>query len=89
MNGFRLCGRRKDVSYENRENSPASGLVLLAAGRVRKKVERANPEDYRDHPYQDVALGTVADPERIVLSKNGREKAVFERAATAIRRSPA
>ena len=52
-------------------------LVLLAG--CGKKVELANPEDYRDHPYQDLALGTVADPERIVLSKNGREKAVFEK----------
>lgn len=67
---------------------PLALCFLLLAG-CGKKVERANPEDYRDHPYQDVALGTVADPERIVLSKNGREKAVFERAATAIRRSPA
>ena len=57
---------------------PLALCFVLLAG-CGKKVERANPEDYRDHPYQDVALGTVADPERIVLSKNGREKAVFEK----------
>ena len=57
---------------------PLALCFVLLAG-CGKKVELANPEDYRDHPYQDVALGTVADPERIVLSKNGREKAVFEK----------
>lgn len=57
---------------------PLALCFVLLAG-CGQKVEWANPEDYRDHPYQDVALGTVADPERIVLSKNGREKAVFEK----------
>ena len=57
--------------------------MLRAAGRVRKKVERANPEDYWDHPYQELSLGELADPERIVLAKNGREKSVFEKGSDA------
>lgn len=67
---------------ENRKDPSASGLVLRAAGRVRKKVEWANPEDYQDHPYQDLSLGELADPERIVLAKNGREKSVLKKEAT-------
>lgn len=61
---------------------PLALCIVLLAG-CGKKVERANPEDYWDHPYQDLALGSVADPERIVLSKNGREKAVFEKGSDA------
>ena len=67
---------------------PLALCFLLLAG-CGKKVERANPEDYRAHPYQDVALGTVADPERIVLSKKDGRRRCLKRAATAIRRSPA
>ena len=52
-------------------------FVLLAG--CGKKVEWADPEDYQDHPYQDLSLGELADPERIVLAKNGREKSVFEK----------
>lgn len=57
---------------------PLALCFVLLAG-CGKKVERANPEDYWDHPYQELSLGELADPERIVLSKNGREKAVFEK----------
>lgn len=56
-------------------------FVLLAG--CGQKVEWANPEDYRDHPYQDLSLGELADPERIVLAKNGREKSVFEKGSDA------
>lgn len=52
-------------------------FVLLAG--CGKKVELAGWEDYKDHPAQDVYAGEVAAPERIVLAKNGREKAVFEK----------
>lgn len=69
----------KDVSYENREDPPASGLVLCAAGRVRKKVELAGWEDYKDHPAQDVYAGEVAAPERIVMTRDGREKNSFDK----------
>ena len=61
---------------------PLALCFVLLAG-CGKKVERANPEDYRDHPYQDLALGELADPERIVLAKNGREKSVFEKGSDA------
>lgn len=57
---------------------PLALCFVLLAG-CGQKVEWANPEDYRDHPYQDLSLGELADPERIVLAKNGREKAVFEK----------
>ena len=60
---------------------PLALCFLLLAG-CGQKVEWANPEDYWDHPYQDVALGELADPERIVLSKNGREKSVLKKEAT-------
>ena len=61
---------------------PLALCFVLLAG-CGKKVEWANPEDYRDHPYQDLSLGELADPERIVLAKNGREKAVFEKGSDA------
>ena len=61
---------------------PLALCFVLLAG-CGKKVERANPEDYRDHPYQDLSLGELADPERIVLAKNGREKSVFEKGSDA------
>ena len=61
---------------------PLALCFLLLAG-CGQKVEWANPEDYRDHPYQDLSLGELADPERIVLAKNGREKAVFEKGSDA------
>ena len=50
---------------------PLALCFLLLAG-CGQKVEWANPEDYRDHPYQDLSLG-----------KNGREKAVFEKGSDA------
>ena len=61
---------------------PLALCFVLLAG-CGQKVEWANPEDYRDHPYQDLALGELADPERIVLAKNGREKSVFEKGSDA------
>ena len=57
---------------------PLALCFLLLAG-CGQKVEWANPEDYQDHPYQELSLGELADPERIVLAKNGREKSVFEK----------
>ena len=57
---------------------PLALCFVLLAG-CGQKVEWANPEDYRDHPYQELSLGELADPERIVLAKNGREKSVFEK----------
>ena len=57
---------------------PLALCFVLLAG-CGQKVEWADPEDYQDHPYQDLSLGELADPERIVLAKNGREKAVFEK----------
>ena len=57
---------------------PLALCFVLLAG-CGKKVEWANPEDYQDHPYQELSLGELADPERIVLAKNGREKSVFEK----------
>ena len=57
---------------------PLALCFVLLAG-CGKKVEQANPEDYWDHPYQELSLGELADPERIVLAKNGREKSVFEK----------
>ena len=61
---------------------PLALCFVLLAG-CGKKVERANPEDYWDHPYQELSLGELADPERIVLAKNGREKSVFEKGSDA------
>ena len=61
---------------------PLALCIVLLAG-CGKKVERANPEDYWDHPYQELSLGELADPERIVLAKNGREKSVFEKGSDA------
>ena len=57
---------------------PLALCFVLLAG-CGQKVEWANPEDYQDHPYQELSLGELADPERIVLAKNGREKSVFEK----------
>lgn len=57
---------------------PLALCFVLLAG-CGQRVEWANPEDYQDHPYQDLSLGELADPERIVLSKDGREKSVFEK----------
>ena len=57
---------------------PLALCFLLLAG-CGQKVEWANPEDYQDRPYQDLSLGELADPERIVLSKDGQEKSVFEK----------
>lgn len=61
---------------------PLALCFVLLAG-CGQKVEWANPEDYQDHPYQDLSLGELADPERIVLSKDGREKAAFEKGSDA------
>ncbi len=61
---------------------PLALCFVLLAG-CGQKVEWANPEDYWDHPYQELSLGEVADPERIVLAKNGREKSVFEKGSDA------
>ena len=55
----------------------AAVLCVLLAG-CGQTVEWANPEDYQDRPYQELSLGELADPERIVLAKNGREKSAFE-----------
>ena len=41
---------------------PLALCFLLLAG-CGKKVEWANPEDYQDHPYQELSLGELADPE--------------------------
>lgn len=41
--------------------------------------EAAGSESYANRPYQDLSLGELADPERIVLSKDGQEKSVFEK----------
>ena len=57
---------------------PLALCFLLLAG-CGQKVEWANPEDYRDHPYQDLSLGELADKERIVLAKNGRQKPEIEK----------
>ena len=57
---------------------PLALCFVLLAG-CGQKVEWADPEDYQDHPYQELSLGELADPERIVLSKDGREKSVFEK----------
>lgn len=67
------------MSYENRKDSPASGLVLVLLPGSEKRWSGPIPRTTGTHPYQDLALGSVADPERIVLAKNGREKAVFEK----------
>lgn len=46
---------------------PLALCFVLLAG-CGQKVEWANPEDYQDHPYQELSLGELADPERIVLA---------------------
>ncbi|MEI3102724.1 MAG: hypothetical protein V8S97_00575 [Oscillospiraceae bacterium] len=40
---------------------PLALCFLLLAG-CGQKVEWADPEDYRDHPYQDLALGERGGP---------------------------
>ena len=57
---------------------PLALCFLLLAG-CGQKVEWADSERYEDHPYQELSLGELADPERIVLAQNGREKSVFEK----------
>ena len=42
---------------------PLALCFVLLAG-CGQKVEWADPEDYQDHPYQELSLGEVADPER-------------------------
>ena len=52
---------------------PLALCFVLLAG-CGKKVELAGWEDYKDHPAQDVYAGEVAAPERIVMTRDGREK---------------
>lgn len=42
-------------------------------------MELAGWEDYKDHPAQDVYAGEVAAPERIVMTRDGREKNSFDK----------
>ena len=57
---------------------PLALCFLLLAG-CGKKVELAGWEDYKDHPAQDVYAGEVAAPERIVMTRDGREKNSFDK----------
>ena len=51
-------------------------LLLAVCG---NKLELAGLEDYKDHPAQDVYAGEVAAPERIVMTRDGREKNSFDK----------
>ena len=57
---------------------PLALCFVLLAG-CGKKVELAGWEDYKDHPTQDVYAGEVAAPERIVMTRDGREKNSFDK----------
>ena len=57
---------------------PLALCFVLLAG-CGKKVELAGWEDYKDHPAQDVYAGEVAAPERIVMTRDGREKNSFDK----------
>lgn len=81
MEGDDVYGGRIGRSVQRMEHDEQNGMDPAKAGAFIARV--ANPEDYRDHPYQDLALGELADPERIVLAKNGREKSVFEKGSDA------
>lgn len=60
---------------------PLALCFVLLAG-CGQKVEWANPEDYRDHPYQELSLGELADPERIVLAKTAGKSPFLKKEAT-------
>ena len=62
---------------------PLALCFLLLAG-CGQKVEWADPEDYQDHPYQDLSLGELADPERIVLAKTAGRSPFLKKAATSM-----
>ena len=51
---------------------PLALCFLLLAG-CGKKVEWANPEDYQDHPYQELSLGELADPCLLYTSPSPRD----------------
>lgn len=57
---------------------PLALCFLLLAG-CGQKVELAGWEDYKDHPAQDVYTGEIAAPERIVMTRDGREKTTFDK----------
>ena len=56
---------------------PLALCFVLLAG-CGQKVEVANPEDYQDHPYQELSLGELADPSGSFWPK-WPEKSVFEK----------
>lgn len=65
---------------------PLALCFLLLAG-CGKKVELAGWEDYKDHPAQDVYAGEVAAPERIVMTRDGRERIALTRVRRRMKKS--
>lgn len=65
---------------------PLALCFVLLAG-CGKKVELAGWEDYKDHPAQDVYAGEVAAPERIVMTRDGRERIALTRARRRMKKS--
>lgn len=57
-------------------------FVLLAG--CGKKVEWANPEDYQDHPYQELSLGELRTRSGSFWPKMAGRSPFLKRAATSM-----
>lgn len=62
---------------------PLALCFVLLAG-CGQKVEWANPEDYQDHPYQDLSLGELADRSGSSWPKMAGRRPLLKRAATSM-----